>query len=429
MLLLAASLRLLRGVVRWDEVAWQYAAYPGATVRALGEGDLVAALTTWVGLHPPGWQLIHAAQEIWLPVPALFLATSVLFSLAAVWIWRDRPLVALVLATSPVQLAYAAEVNDYPLVALLIAAAFRWRDDWKVLAGIGAVACWTHPLAAVVVGLLALRQARALGVMALAALPLLPGAYGVLTSGDTYGQPELLFGQSAADVIARFGGLGLVLLGFAIAGARREKPVTVVLIISGSLYLMLVSFGIAAPHQFMYWLLFTCPLALLADAGAQGRWRGALVALCLLQAAWFGAFDSLRIAALSDGDRGVDVALETTSPGDAIYLLAPPGTNDDDKSKSSAVLWRLAPWQRMPMASPYAFSYEDHRHGQPRLVDERTVYVNDALRPELDEAIAAHSQLVLVVYEANATLLLDVTERYGAGESVGVDTVWRFESE
>ena len=430
LLALAALLRVLRGAVRWDEVAWQYAAYPAPTVEALRAGDLATALTTWVGLHPPGWQLLHAVQEVVWPAPAVFLGTSVLLSWLAVWVWRDHPVVALLIATSPVQLSYAAEVNDYPLVALLVALAYRHHQRPWALGAIGAVAVWTHPLAALVVAAIGRREPRALGVMALSSLPLLPGAWALVTAEGTFGQPELLPLQSAVDVVERFGGLGLVMLGFAVVGAPRLRPLLVPLGLSLGAYVALVLVGVAAPHQFMYWLVFTVPLALLADAGAQGRWRTALVAVAFAQAAWFGAFDALRLKQVfAPGERGVDVALADSQPADAIYLLAPPGRNDDDKRMSSPVLWRFSPLHRLPMARAYAFAYDDHRHGQPRLVDGRFVYVNDALRPELDQAIAAHPELWLVLYEQNESLQQAVEARYGVGEPVGPDLVWRLSSE
>ena len=50
---LALLLRAPRLWARWDEVALAYAAYAEPTVAALQRLDLPAALTTWMGLHPP----------------------------------------------------------------------------------------------------------------------------------------------------------------------------------------------------------------------------------------------------------------------------------------------------------------------------------------------------------------------------------------
>lgn len=401
-LVAAGLLRLLRAALRWDEVSWQYAAYTGPTVRALEEGRIGDALSTWIGLHPPGWPVLHAVQELTLPVPALFLITSALFSLLAVWLWRDKPLVALLIATSPIQLAYAAELNNYPLVALLIAAAYRWRDDWWKLALVGAMACWVHLLAAFVVLLLALRRPKAL-VFLVAALPLIPGAWSLAMAEGTTTQPEVLPLQSLADYAARFGVLGAVVLPAALFGGPKERHIAAVLVGSILAWLGLVTAGVAAPHQFMYLVVLTVPLALLAEAS--GRWTRALWILGIVQGLWFGAYDLVR---------AVDLGAGPELPSGDLYLLAPPGTNDDDKSKTSAVLWKLSPFQTMTMVQPPAA--EDHRRGSPRLAGGRLVYVNDHLRSELDEA----RPVTLVVYEANATLLKDLEERYGPPDAPGI---------
>ncbi|HJN75043.1 MAG TPA: hypothetical protein QGF58_14035 [Myxococcota bacterium] len=408
-LIAAAALRLLRAGLRWDEVSWQYAAYTGPTVRALEQGRVLDALTTWIGLHPPGWALLHAAFELLLPVPAVFLLTSALFSLGAVWVWRDRPLVALLIATSPVQLAYAAEINDYPLVALLVAAAYRWREHTWKLALVGALACWTHPLAAFVVLALALRRPRSL-VFLLAAIPLLPGGLALALEPTTYGQPEILLLQSLADYASRFGVLGALVLPAACMGLRKQPVVAAVCLASVVAWLALVAVGVAAPHQFMYLLILTAPLALLASTSP---WTRALWVLGIVQGLWFGACDLLRASKLAEAP--------VTIPAGDVYLLAPPGTNDDDKTKTSAMLWQLSPFQAMPMVQTEPA--EDHRHGSPRRVGDRLVYVNDHLREELD---SAPRPLTLLVYEGSASLLADVEARYGPPDSPGT---WKLSAE
>ncbi len=427
-LLLAAALRVLRAGLRWDEVAWQYAAYTGPTVEALSEGRWLDACTTWIGLHPPLWPLLHAVQELIVPAPAVFLLTSAFFSLLAVLAFRDKPLVALLLATSPVQLAYAAEVNDYPLVAALVALAWAWRERPLRLAALLALSCWTHVLAAFVVLSIALshRQWRALAGL-LAGLPLAPGALELVQDAHTYSQPPLRPGDSLADLVSRFGGLGLGLLPFAALGARALPRVALALGAGLVFYAGLVLVGIAAPHQFMYLLAFGPPAFLLVDAGAQGRWRLAVVALALVQGGWWLGFEGLRAARVAEPqERAIDVAIETSAPGEALYLLASSGNNDDDKGLVSPVLWRLRPWTPMPMARPYAFAYDDHRHGQPRAWRGRTVYLNDHLRSELDQAIGAHERLQLIVYDAPPGLLAEVEARFGEGEAIGPDHRWVF---
>ncbi len=428
-LALATLLRVLRAGLRWDEVAWQYAAYTGPTVDALTEGRLLDACTTWIGLHPPLWPLLHATQELLSPVPAIFLLTSAALSLIAVWAFRDRPLVALLLATSPVQLAYAGELNDYPLVAALVALAWAWRGrPWR-LAVLLALSCWTHVLAAVVVLTVILSQRQWRGLTGLlAGLPLAPGAMELIQDAHTYSQPPLKLTESIRDYGARLGGLGLALLPFAVLGGRRLPSVALGLGAGLLFYVGLVLSGVAAPHQFMYLLAFGAPFFLLVEAGAQGRWRLVVLGLALTQGAWWAGFEGLRLAQVTNSEeRGVDLAVERSRRGEALYLLASSGNNDDDKGLVSPTLWRLPPWEPMPMSRPYGFDYDDHRHGQPRTWRGRTVYVNDHLRDELSQAIQAHGRLFLVVYDAHAGLIDEVQRRFGPGEEIGEDRLWVFE--
>jgi hypothetical protein len=116
-----------------------------------------------------------------------------------------------------------------------------------------------------------------------------------------------------------------------------------------------------------------------------------------------------------------------------VVLLTPPGPNDDDKTASSAVLWRISPWRALPRVRPYRvdghpLDHGDHRHGQPRLVDGRVVYVHDWPRPTLERAAAAHERLWVVVYDAGqrAEYTTELAERLGARtERVGEDWLLR----
>ena len=256
---------------------------------------------------------------------------------------------------------------------------------------------------------LALRRPRSL-VFLLAAIPLLPGGLALALEPTTYGQPEILLLQSLADYASRFGVLGALVLPAACMGLRKQPVVAAVCLASVVAWLALVAVGVAAPHQFMYLLILTAPLALLASTSP---WTRALWVLGIVQGLWFGACDLLRASKLAEAP--------VTIPAGDVYLLAPPGTNDDDKTKTSAMLWQLSPFQAMPMVQTEPA--EDHRHGSPRRVGDRLVYVNDHLREELD---SAPRPLTLLVYEGSASLLADVEARYGPPDSPGT---WKLSAE
>ena len=79
-----AGLRVLRGLLRWDEVALAYSAYPAPVRDALVGMDPGGVLGTWMGLHPPLWAIWHALTELVAPVPMLWLLASITCSLLAV---------------------------------------------------------------------------------------------------------------------------------------------------------------------------------------------------------------------------------------------------------------------------------------------------------------------------------------------------------
>lgn len=407
----ALLLRALQALLRWDEVTWMYAAYHGPVVDALAAGD-GAGLLRFVGLHPPLFGLWRALCERWVPVPLVWLGVQALVSTAAVAVLARRwPLGAWVLATAPVQVHHGAELNNYPWVALLAAAAWPAREAalagrWGALAALGVLGAWTHGLAGVVLGLVVLslgpRGARApLAVMALGAAPLLPQVLELGREPSTWAQPPFRPGLVLEDWVERFGLLGLGLAPWVLWGAARARATAGVALGTALFVLALQAAGVAAPHQTPYWVALGPPLALLVQAGAQSpRARAWVLAVVLAQGGWQLAFGLQRAAQLAaPGPRGIDQVLARAQPGDALLLLAPPGLNDDDKRRSSPTLWRLRPWWPMPMARPYPFAYDDFRHGQPRVVRGLTVYVHDEPRAELEQALAAHPRGWVVVYE------------------------------
>lgn len=422
----AALLRGLRVIVRWDEVAWQYAAYTAPMAEKLGEGDW-SALLDFTGLHPPLWNLLHACSELWLPVPLLWLVFSAACSLGAVALFaRSQPVVAVLLATSPIQLSYAAEVNNYPLTALVIAGLWALRDRPRAFCALAALAPWTHGLAGFVALMLAglTRNRWAAGVLVAAALPLLPGVLDLALEAGTYTQPAVDLELSGRDYISRFGLLGAVLLPLACLGAWRMRTEAAGLLITGVFVALLVLAGVAAPHQFPYHLAFGAPFALLVAGAGLPRLA---IGVAVLQGLWFAAYDLRRIELIAgDEERAVDAALDRAQPGDGVYLLAPHLRNDDDKGASSPVLWRVLPWQRMPADRPYDGAWENFRHGQPRRVEGLTVYVNDEVRDELSLAIGAHETLWLVVYEhrEDPRFTKDLEARFGPSERFGSDRLW-----
>lgn len=460
--LFALGLRLLRVPARWCANAWLYAAYPAATVQALRASHPGQALTTFSGLHPPLWPTLHAATELLLPVPLLWLLGAALAStLAAVLVARRDPLAGLLLATGPLQLSYAAEVNGYPLALLAVTAVLVQRpavaagaSPWG-LAACAMLATWTHALGGVVAGLVALglpgrARLQVLGLMAVATLPLLPGVLALAREPSTTGQPPIKVGLILADWQSRYGLLWLLLLPLAALAAPRDRWLALPLLGLAAAITAFTLARIAAPHQQPYWLLAGPPLALLAASGAR-RHRlliGLALALGLAQggrALVHGLADLRALDRDQARTRAVDLALaELDRPwtcagepgpacaGDALVLLFPRRVDDDDKRPLNPLLWRLPPWRPMPAVRPAAFDWGDYRNGQPRLVprgDQRfVVYVDDQAREELVQDRAAHSRLWVVVAHVapDDPAARGVSARLGAPpQVVDGDLLWR----
>jgi hypothetical protein len=443
-LLVAALLRVLRIPLRWDEWTWHYGAYDARTWEALEQGRIGEALTTFSGLHPPLYPLLHSLQELWFPAPGVLLLASALFSLAAVFfVCRLHPVAGLLLATAPIQVAYAAEANNYPLLCGVLGGVFWARERAATgstawLGALGALAVWTHFLAGGVAVLACWtlprpKRWKPLAWIGLAAVPLVLPALALVTEPGTFRQPPVRLGLMGAAFLDRFGPLALLLLPLAWRGVRREPHLAYIW--GGTLLTIwgLQLFGIAAPHQFPYYLALGVPGALLVAAGIEKPLHTRLVvAVALAQGAMLGVQNGAAWRALStEGPRAIDTALAEAQPGDGIYLLAPPRVEDDDKRATSAVLQRISPWQPLPAADPYEFDFLDHRHGQPRQLGEITVYVNDHVRPELSLARNAHKTLFLMVYDhrQDPRYTSDLAASLGqAPEGVGPDLLWRLMS-
>lgn len=426
---LALLLRAPRLWARWDEVALAYAAYAEPTVAALQRLDLPAALTTWMGLHPPLWPLVHAALELALPVPLVWMGASALASAgAAALVARAGGVVpGLVLATAPLQVAYAAEVHNYPLAVLLVAACLALaRAPWAALAAVAVLAGWTHLLAgAAGCGVVIWRSwraprpeaARLLAATALGLLPMAAGALRKMGEDGTFAQPDASL-SAWVDLVAQSVGWPGVAIGVvAVVGLRREA-LAAALPVAGVLAFALLS-GAAAPHQRPYLLLLAPPLALAVGETAR-RWGRPIAlgvgALCLGRAAWGLADSAATLAALSadqQADRAIDRAVAASAPGDVLWLVSPALQADDDKTATAPVLWRLGPAAWMPLARPVDFEYADWRYGQPRGWRGRVVHTSTELyAAPFDHAVgpaleAGHAVFVVLYDHGPAMGLLD----------------------
>ncbi len=393
---LALALRLVRAASRWDEIALAYAAYQQPWLDQAAEGSISGMLGTFVGLHPPLYSALFGLLELVWGAPMGWLLLSAVLSTLAVWLvgrvggWIP----ALVLACDPLQLAYAAEVNNYPL--LVFAAALCLHEAQAVLRGgpwwrlalAGAVAGWSHVLGGLFGGLLILgllgRQRedglRALGLMAVLALPVFARALELSGAEGTTSQAGLDLGLIFTGLQAKAPWWVLVWLAGGLSWMRWRSAA-----LSWSVaacILAMMGLGVAASHQQPYWLLLGPPVALalprVAGLGA-GLYGLVLASSLTLQPA-----SELRQA--RHHPRGLDTALAASQPGDAIWLLAPALMPDDDKTMDSDVLWRFAPWRRMP---PWrgAFEFTDYKFGQPRVMDGRIVHTTTSLQPAVVDAV------------------------------------------
>ena len=127
--LIAFALRLMQAALRWDELALAYVAYAQPWLDRAAAGEWAAALGTFTGLHPPLHSFILGALNLLSGAPAAWILWSVVASTGAVWLLgrAEGAGAAWVLAVDPLQLQYAAEVNNYPTLCLLAAAACAAR--------------------------------------------------------------------------------------------------------------------------------------------------------------------------------------------------------------------------------------------------------------------------------------------------------------
>ncbi len=462
--LVGLLLRLSRVVTRWDELTLAYAAYAEPVVTAIQRGELLRAATTWVGLHPPLYAMLQASSELLLPVPLLWLLGSALLSTAAVVLVgrAGGPLAALVLATAPLQVADAAEVNNYPLAACLLALVIVLsRARWPLLALGLVLAAWSHVLAAAgAAGVLCWRllqptprsgeRPRLLLATALGVLPVVVGALKRTLQAGTFEQPAGELSAWLSLMVHAVGIEGLLLAGLAILGLRGAAlaawlPVALVLAVA-------LLTGAAAPHQRPYLGLLGPAAAVGVALGVQrmpaGGLRRALtvvvVGLCLLRGGRLAVDEGGRIEQIvadQHRQRALDLALAESAPGDTLWVVVPALEADDDKTATGPLMWRLPPWTPMPIARPVDFEYTDYRYGQPRSFRGRTLHTSTELDPQVFDHVAAAALqrgriFVVLADHGPATGLVDRVERVlrpyawtevdvGDDVGLGVDRLYR----
>lgn len=383
--IVASLLRIPRVVLRWEEWSLHYAAYNLPTLEALLSGDYTSALTAWVGLHPPLYPLLHSGLSLIATVPIVWLVLSVAFSLGAVGLMlRAEPktvLPGLLLATDPVQLHYAAEVNNYPLGVFLLSYAWwayrRKRSNHLVAAVV--LGAWTHVLVGALAAGLVLwhpKRIRLLGMASVAVLPMMIGMVLVGTDPGSRTQPSLHLEASITDAIDRFGIGWVVCLPILLLGLTRAKEAASLWLSAVVLWFGLVLIGFAAPHQFPYALFVGVPAAVLV-AAATRRFRGLATVVALIalsRGTWtlLGDIDATRSLWRDQHiERGIDRVWRISLPGDAIVLVRGPGLPDDDKRGRSSTLWRLRPWEQW---TPIFTAERPDTVGQPSLLRGRRIY-------------------------------------------------------
>jgi len=460
--LLAGLLRLLRAALRWDEIALAYAAYHQGWQDAFFRADLRGMVREFTGLHPPLHAFLWSVVDGLWGAPAGWLLLSVACSTGAVWcVGRVGGVsAAAVLAVAPLQLAYAAEVNDYPLLVFLVALCLKERlrpgRSPVRMAVVGVLAGWTHLLGGVVAGACAVslwRSDRRAAFRVVAAI--LVGCSPVLLRGAQLALEEGAYGQAGLDLPLLVSGLTTKIgawwfvLPFAVWGARRRPLVGAVAGGAGAVVLLFIALGVAAPHQHPYWLVLGPPVAILvAAASHRVAWGVALLGAVFFVppewAAWSGLQADLQ------RERGIDRALAQARPADAIWLLSPALKPDDDKTDRSDVLWRFSPWRKAPAwrgpraDMPPAFEYVDYRYGQPRVLGGHVTHQTTDLEPAvLAEVAGWHGEndgvLWLVLYDHGPAddypglvdkalgSLLSECEWVGEDVGLGVDRLCRVE--
>ncbi len=368
---------------------------------------------------------------------------------------RAGPWAGLVVATAPLQVSYAAEVNNYPLAVAAVSfvlAVSEARWVWLALAAV--LAGWSHLLAGVIAAAVVFHRLpalprgdalRLLGACGLGAAPLLAGLWKRTRVAGTFEQAPVALSDWLGAVVGGVGwlglGLGLVCL-VGLAVPRRDWVAAAFGLAAA--YGCALWVGAAAGHQLPY-LLFFGPVAAVGVGQAVERWRSAAVlvgAACAVRGALLLPQLAEVRSVVSDPPRAVDAALVESKEGDIVWLVAPALQPDDDKSATSPVLSRVGPWTAMPMDQRVSFEYRDWRYGQPRRWRGRTVHTSTELYAApfdhvAAEALAREASVWVVLYEHGPATGLDlrverVLQPYATTHSVwsvdqglGDDHLWQ----
>ena len=474
-LVLAALLQASRLPFRWNQIALAYAAYFHEFRHVIELNGWGSALTTFVGLHPPAYSLLFLGMMVSHAPAACWFGVSGLLSVAAgplVWAtarqhWGREAalgatLAALVLAISPHRNAYGLEVNNYPLLVAATAgqllAFSRWvarppassRPSGAELLWIATttLALWTHVLSIALpisqlALLLALPEGRArlrrfglaLAVVVLLCVPLLPGLLAGSGADPINAPAGILTALSAAlaEYPGRYGSetaanlLGLLaLLGAwtALQMPRNERLIPLSWLahtaLAATLIVALTAGGVAAAHQFPYYLVLLPGGALLvAKAACDGAGRlpvpTVVLRLCLATALGLHGL-ALTGAALqagrtwneADSERGLmALAVQAWQPGAALLLVNFPRGFDDDKDQVDPTYALIPMTERLTFAQPEVPTLVpgDPSWGQPfRFEGGRWLYTFTDFKETrvdaiADTTLAAGNRVILAVYD------------------------------
>ena len=431
---LAVAVRLPRMIVRWDEWALHYAAYNQPTLERLLTGAHYEAVTGWVGLHPPLYPLLHSLLNLIWPTPFAWMLLSVMASVGAVGFMiqaeKKSLLPAFLLATDPVQIHYAAEVNNYPLAVLALSYswwAFRTRRSGHLTASL-VLASWTHVLAggiAVCIAAWHPKRFKVYAVALVAMAPVILSAWDVGFDPSNRRQPPLLLEASITDAVDRFSISWVVCLPLLLLAFSKAKEAAVTWSVTIFLWFSLVLFGVAAPHQFPYATFLGVPAAVLVATASQ-RTRTLellIVVVGFSRAAWVWAGDIDRSLTIFDdlkSQRGIDQVWNVSLPGDAIVLVRGPGVPDDDKRDFSTTLWRLPPWKSM---QPIFTGTRSDLMGQPYLLQGRRIYTFNHPLPALATIPGDHVFTILYDGAEHNPEQIPTHSRQGEWERVGPDLI------
>ncbi len=428
LVLLGATLRWLRFDLRFNQIAFAYAAYYQPVVSALEAGHPAQALTTFVGLHPPLYSFLFAALYFIWGAPAGYLAMSAAFSTGAIVatyaLGREAfgPRVGLgaaaLMAVSVYQCHYALEINNYPLLTL-VATLGHWaflrmlrRPDGPSLGGWIAVmtaGLYTHALVAPLLAIqvtvfLAWHRTRYLARIAAATafvgalcVPMVPPVIALLQSGGTYQNTPVplaaLWSTVAGVMWHRFGPevVSLLLVSACLVGGRAglknpaERRATVALLASLAMIpciALLILGQVASAEQYPYYLVVLAPTLVLAARGltpndtprprskARRPAPAWLLVFACLAEMLFGWQEIREAWLVVDRARSrphaITLALHRPVHPRVLWLIAPPLYPDDDKRAVDPVYLELPRWTRCRYHGlELGFEYVNYAFGQP----------------------------------------------------------------